>query len=483
MNNQKPFTDENVKDNSVADNVTAEKQDENYTFVEERIVTKRQRMRRVLANIFLHLLVPVCVCLAVCYIYINTFGDDDDNEPDESEETTSENSIVVNGNEGNQGNRPPSFGNQEVDLENEENLILLEENINKMVVVVSVVRDKTSSSAGAKTNEESTEDTDDDINNDTDSDINNDSENKHGDDKDSGNVDYDDDIDIESYEEIKKYTGVIVSMNGPVYILIPYRNIEGQKEIYTHIGNEPALQTTVYDIDYATGLALLKIEDSKITGAYRKQMTVATFEGINQVDAGSTVVYCGNVIGSAPMFVKGSISNTSNYVSCIDLTYNMLITDIVMDESEDGFLFNSKGNLVGIAGMSHGNIELTNYLAAARAVDLEYIINNMLNDKKDIYFGITGQEVSAEIEEIAGGSMPRGIYVSSVLIDSPAYNAGIMAGDIIFKIDGLYEPDMNVFRNYIERREKGDTIQVKVKRKIGNEYNEYSMTVTLNSRD
>lgn len=454
MKNQKPFTDENIKDISVDESMTSEKQDEAYTFVEERIVTKQQRARRVLTRIFIDLLVPICVCLIVCYVYVNTIGDDEYKEPDDIQQTTTENSIVVNGNDDNRDDKRPVLDGEELDLDKEENLILLEENIKKMVVVVSVVRDKTASSEKENSRDDETDASRNDI-----------------------------DSDVEDTEAVEKYTGVIVSMNGPVYILIPYESIEGQKEIYTHIGDEPALATTVYDVDYATGLALLKIEDSKITGAYRKQMTVATFEGINQVEAGSTIVYCGNVVGNAPMFMKGSISNSSNHIPCIDLTYNMLITDIVMEDSSDGFLFNSKGNLVGIAGMSSGDIELPNLIAAARAVDLEYIINNMLNDKKDIYLGITGQQVSVEIEAIAGGNMPNGIYVSSVLIDSPAYNAGIMAGDIVFKIDGMYEPDMNMFRNYIERKEKGDTIQVKVKRKIGSSYNEYSMTVTLNSRD
>lgn len=457
MKNQKPFTDENIKDISADESMTSENLDEAYTFVEERIVTKPQRARRVLTRIFIDLLVPICVCLIVCYVYVNIMGDDEDNETEGAEQTTTENSIVVNGNEDNRDDKPPVLDGEELDLNKEENLILLEENIKKMVVVVSVVRDKTASLENGNSRDDEKDGEDD-------------SKNEIG-------------SEAEDTEAVDKYTGVIVSMNGPVYILIPYESIEGQKELYTHIGDEPALATTVYDVDYATGLALLKIEDSKITGAYRKQMTVATFEGINQVEAGSTIVYCGNVVGNAPMFMKGSISNSSNHIPCIDMTYNMLITDIVMEDSSDGFLFNSKGNLVGIAGMSSGDIELPNLIAAARAVDLEYIINNMLNDKKDIYLGITGQQVSVEIEAIAGGNMPNGIYVSSVLIDSPAYNAGIMAGDIVFKIDGMYEPDMNMFRNYIERKEKGDTIQIKVKRKIGSSYNEYSMTVTLNSRD
>lgn len=428
---------QNLNHKPLNENTTIENSDSEYTFVEERIVTKRHRMRRVLTKFIVNLLMPVCACALVCYLYFTFFVDEDNEIPIMPEETTTENSIIVNGNDEDL-EKPPTGEDETPDnLELEENLKKLEETIQKMTVTIAVVH--TDVNGIPPTMEEA---------------------------------------DIADY-----HTGVIVSMNGPVYILIPQENINGYRELYAMIDDEITLPTTVYDIDDATGLALLKIEDAKMTGAARKQMMVATFEGLNQVNEGSTIVYSGNTLGNTSMFIIGHISDTKKHVTCIDLNYNVLVTDILLDDVDDGFLFNSKGNLVGIVGLSDGGLETTNVIAGARALDLEYIINNMLNDKSDIYFGITGQEVSAEIEAIAGGKMPRGIYVNSVLIDSPAYNAGIMPGDIIFTIDGLDALDMNKFRNYIERKEKGDTIQVKVKRKIGDAYNIYSMPLILNSRD
>lgn len=494
--NQEPVIDN--------EDIATETNDSEYTFVKERIVTKRSRMGKVLAKLFFDLLVPVCVCLLVCYIYFFVVDKEDDEGGQSLHMSTTENGIIVDESNNDKEEQTTEEIETSDNLETEEKFIELKENIQKMIVTVAVVRGddgnteettkeadegtrkdptgETSEGATEKTGGETAEVTTEPVTESnteaTTEDIMKDVDGTTDEATEQGTSQI-----VENTENTAYYTGVVVSINGPIYILIPQENISGYKELYAIIDTEITLPTTVYDIDETTGMALLKIENAKINSHIREKISVATFEGVNQVNEGSTIVYCGNMIGNTPMFIKGSISNSKNYVTSIDLNYNMLITDIMLKDAYDGFLFNSKGNLVGIVGLSTGGLEVTNVVAGARALDLKYIINNMLNDKRDIYFGITGQEVSAEIEAIAGGNMPKGIYVSTVLIDSPAYNAGIMPGDIIFTIDSLYEPDMNKFRNYIELKEKGDTIQVRVKRKIGNTYNEYSMTLTLESRD
>ena len=198
---------------------------------------------------------------------------------------------------------------------------------------------------------------------------------------------------------------------------------------------------------------------------------------------GASVVYCGNVIGSEPMFIKGHVSNGSNQVMCTDLNYNLLITDIALANINDGFIFNSDGNLIGIVGLSYGTLEMPDVIAGGEAIDLRYIIDNMLNGRKDIYLGIKGHEVTSQIEEIVGTNMPEGIYVNSIVIDSPAYNAGLVTGDIIVSIGNITNPDMDSFRDFIEGKSKGDTVVIKVRRRIGSDYNEYTMPIVLNSRD
>ena len=463
-NNERPLEnldkkyDDVIKDNVTGENMSNEDNDSEYTFVQERILKKRSRVFRFFSRVFWNILLPVCACVVVCYIYFSNFVYDDNLE---EKETGTENSIIIN-NETEDMSEQTTDGDSDKpntdNLDIEENLVRLEETIKKMVVVVSVVRDDDEKEVTEPETKTLVE----------------------------GEVLQSDESllrDNELWQSAEKYTGVVVSMNGPIYVLVQYENIKDYKSLYVHVGETIALETTVYDIDYVTGLALLKIEKSKVTEEVRQLVSVATFREVNQVIEGTSIVYCGNVVGNAPMFMKGHISNSSNHVSCIDRNYNMLITDIMFEGAKDGFLFNSKGNLVGIVGLGVEKIQLPAVVAGAKATDLVYIINNMLNGKKDIYFGITGHEVSPKIEEIAGGSMPRGIYIVNVELDSPAYNAGIMPGDIIYMVDKLSEPTMENFSRCIEGKAKGDTVKIGVKRRIGSNYNEYTMAVTLDTRD
>lgn len=475
------------------ENVTDTKEQE-YTFVKERVISKRVRVGRMIFKLLLNIALPACVCVAVCYIYLSSSGRID-SDKEETTETTSQNAISI------EENQSTEQSTTEQPLSEEEEFMLLEEKLNKMIVVVAVTREKTEEELAedgndteteASSGEESSETTQ---NGDADSTINSEGQSTTGEGEGAGtSSDEETTVGIPQESEIPggeepddkitvKYTGAIVSSNGPVYIMIPYSNIENSREIVTYFHDGSAVATTIYDIDYETGLALLKVESTKVTEAMRKEIAPITVEGSKDIDTGSYVVYCGNVVGSEPMFIKGHVSNSSNQVMCTDINYNVVITDITLDGIRDGFIFNRSGKLLAIAGMDYKKLDLPGMIAGAEALDLRHIINNMLNGKKDIYVGIQSQEVTTEIEEIVGRNLPNGLYVNRVDFDSPAYNAGILPGDIITNIGTVMEPDMASYKNFIEGKEKGDEVEVTVKRRIGNEYNEYTLKVILSSRD
>lgn len=425
--------------------------EQKYTFVEERIVSKRGRFRRVVMRVLVDVLLPVCVCILVCYGYLSWSGknDDDKGEPVEPSESV----------EAGSGDTEEESSTESLDINSDEDLVKLEEKLNRMLVVVSVVRENPRREIEPVSGDE-TEASQEDGETST-------AETETAD---------------ESSDIVTKYTGAIVSMNGPVYILIPYSNVEGGREIYTTF-TDGMVETTLYDVDTETGLALLKIESTKVPYDVKSSFDEVKFAGNNSLEKGTSVVYCGNVVGNSPMFFKGHVSNISNQVICTDFNYDVIITDIMLENVCDGFIFNSQGELAGVAGLQYGDLNIPGAIAGGEVDDLKYIIDNMLNDKRNIYFGIEGQEVTAEIEEIVGGFMPKGLYVSRVEVDSPAYNAGVMPGDIIVSIGNVTEPDMESFRSLIENKTKGDEVRIKVKRKIGDTYNEYDIKVILGSRD
>lgn len=65
------------------------------------------------------------------------------------------------------------------------------------------------------------------------------------------------------------------------------------------------------------------------------------------------------------------------------------------------------------------------------------------------YLGIKGQTVTDEIA--ATNKIPKGIYISAVETNSPAYKSGIQSGDVITQINGTEINNMESFMMQLEK--------------------------------
>ena len=74
------------------------------------------------------------------------------------------------------------------------------------------------------------------------------------------------------------------------------------------------------------------------------------------------------------------------------------------------------------------------------------------------------------------------MYVTDVKEDSPAYEAGIMVGDIIYKINTSNIESLRDIRKLIDGQEAASEVDVYFYRRLGNRFNTYNTTVTLQER-
>jgi len=73
----------------------------------------------------------------------------------------------------------------------------------------------------------------------------------------------------------------------------------------------------------------------------------------------------------------------------------------------------------------------------------------------------------------------NGIYVYEVIKDSPAFKAGLKAGDIILNVGERNIYNMNSFYNSISDYEPGTEVPFKIKRTSGSAVKELELNVTL----
>ncbi len=78
--------------------------------------------------------------------------------------------------------------------------------------------------------------------------------------------------------------------------------------------------------------------------------------------------------------------------------------------------------------------------------------------------------------------IPAGIYVNRAINDSPAYQAGIQAGDIITEVNGISVDTRQNWREMIDDLQSGTVIPVKVQRYSRDAYIELEYQVTIGAR-
>jgi serine protease Do/serine protease DegQ len=80
-------------------------------------------------------------------------------------------------------------------------------------------------------------------------------------------------------------------------------------------------------------------------------------------------------------------------------------------------------------------------------------------------------------------SVANGIYVNEVLEDSPAFQAGIQAGDIILQVNDNTIINTNNFYNSISQFMPEEEIQVKILRTGGANQKEMDIKVMLAAKE
>ncbi len=111
-------------------------------------------------------------------------------------------------------------------------------------------------------------------------------------------------------------------------------------------------------------------------------------------------------------------------------------------------------------------------LALAAFLLLAFVVTNAdaarkkyKSDSDDAYLGIYMQEVDDDLAEAFNLEIDFGAFVTDVVDDSPADNAGIRDRDVIVEFDGEKVNDTEELTDMIQGHQPGDSVTVKVMRR------------------
>lgn len=281
-----------------------------------------------------------------------------------------------------------------------------------------------------------------------------------------------------TYENTNNGSGVIISTSGnQILILTERKNIASAEKISVSFVDETSAEANLVSYDGNTGLAVISVDKTNVDGITYNRIGEATFGSSIAVTSGEMVIALGSPLGTNYSILVGNITSRNNVINTTDCNYNIFTTDIVASKGGTGVLINTQGQIVGIVMQDYSNSMDEGTLTAVAIGDLENVIELLTSGKGVPYLGV---EMTSVTEKIASDyDIPKGIFVKEVEMDSPAMVGGLQPGDVITSFDGKEMRIASDLTDKLMQDEVEKTVEVKVKRQSGNDYNEVKLQVVL----
>ena len=275
-------------------------------------------------------------------------------------------------------------------------------------------------------------------------------------------------------EKLGLGTGVIATTNG---YIVTNRHVSGDKfsNCYVTLENGSTYDAKVVWADETLDLSIVKIN---LTG-----LKPAKFGNSNSVKAGEPVYAIGNPIGYEfeRTVTSGIISAKSRTIKFIEDNKEILMSDLIQTDAtinpgnSGGPLINQKGEVIGINSLK---IETAEGIGFAVPVNvIKPIIEKFAStgNFEEPYIGVSGYDKNIIPYINKDLKLDSGVYIENVEPNSPAYEVGLLKGDIILKIDDKPIYTMNDIKEYIYTKTPEETIKMEYKR--GNNTNTLKLTL------
>ncbi len=228
-------------------------------------------------------------------------------------------------------------------------------------------------------------------------------------------------------------SGFIITEDG--YIVTNYHVINGSNSVSVTLYDGTTYDATVVGGDEDFDIAVLKID--------AEGLTPVVIGNSSELQVGNDVAVIGNPLGELTFSMsEGIISCTDRLINVDGTPFNMIqITAAVNSGNSGGPLFNMYGEVVGIvsAKLSSSSSSEASVEGLGFAIPIDDVVsmiedimtNGYVTNKP--YLGISAGNFSSSM--IPNSTISSGVYIYSVEEGGAAANAGLLAGDIITKLD------------------------------------------------
>lgn len=259
-------------------------------------------------------------------------------------------------------------------------------------------------------------------------------------------------------------SGVIISSDG--YIVTNNHVIDGADVITVTLNDEREFEATLVGTDPTTDIALLKVEAT--------DLPLVTFGVSDNLKVGEWVLAVGNPFMLTSTVTAGIVSAKARQLGMGNNGNQMGIESFIQTDAavnpgnSGGALVNTAGELVGINTAIYS--QTGNYAGYSFAVPSS-IVSKVVADLRQYgqvqraVMGIYIQDVTAELVESEGLKVNNGVYVSDVIDDGAAAEAGMKKGDVITAVGKNTVKNNRQLQGELASYSPGESIRVTIDRK------------------
>lgn len=257
-------------------------------------------------------------------------------------------------------------------------------------------------------------------------------------------------------------SGVIITSDG--YVVTNNHVVENADKIEVVLNDKRSYNAKVIGLDPNTDLAVLKIEE--------KNLPFVKYGNSDAVKVGEWVLAVGNPFNLTSTVTAGIVSAKGRTIGLLGNANDpnsrplesFIQTDAAINRGNSGgALVNTNGELIGVNAAIAS--QTGTYEGYGFAIPIN-LVKKVVDDLRQFglvqrgFIGVEIRDVNAELAKEKGLASVRGIFINSVSDGGAAQIAGLKAGDVILKVQGVDVNSMAELQEQIGRYRPGDAVDV-----------------------
>ncbi len=249
---------------------------------------------------------------------------------------------------------------------------------------------------------------------------------------------------------------IVDAKNG--YIVTNNHVIEKAEKVVVSLADGRNVNGKVVGADTRTDLAVVKIDDTK-------NLTAVHLGDSTKLQVGEPVVAIGNPGGQefARSVTTGVVSATNRFLMLQgESSFNLIQTDAAINPGNSGGpLVNYQGQVVGINSAKNQEPGFEGMGFAIPISDAMPTVQQLIEKGYASHPGLLVQiDDRYTVEYASQRGWPAGAYVAQASLGGPADKAGIKAGDVLTKINGVEISNSLELTHELFKYKPGDSITV-----------------------